>query len=152
MTSTTWLWAGVAFLLVFVLSCVPVVGAMLLAPLAAVVLGALAGRSAVRVPGAGLGAAFNAGAIVGVGALLASMGALAVFGFGVSLDPGVQEAIRATEPHPEARVPYAWVAPLGASFGAFIGLLVGVVGLVVASVGGLAVGWGYIRCQSPHGM
>ena len=73
MTSSKWFWAVMAFLLVFALNFIPLVGAMLLAPLAAVVLGALAGHSALRAPGAQKSAAVTAGAIVGVGALVASV-------------------------------------------------------------------------------
>jgi hypothetical protein len=81
-----------------------------------------------------------AGAVAGLGALLAGVVAFTVLGSLFAGDPAVQEFVRASEPHPEARLPYAWIPLLGAALGGLVGLGVGLFHLVLATLGGLAVG------------
>ena len=60
----------------------------------------------------------------------------------------MQETIRNSEPHPEARVPYEWMGPLAALGGIVGGFLFGLFDLVLLVVGGLIAGLLYGRQQN----
>lgn len=45
---------------------------------------------------------------------------------------------RPAEPHPEARIPLAWIAPLAGAGGLLGGLLLGLGNLALAAIGALA--------------
>ena len=135
--SHPWLWATGACALVFAVSLVPGVGLVVLAPLTALVVGAAATRVRLHEGQATLGPAVSAALIVGLGALVASVAAAVLLGFALGSDPAVQELVRASEPHPEARLPYAWIAPLAATLGGFAGLALGLCNLALAAFGGL---------------
>jgi uncharacterized membrane protein YeaQ/YmgE (transglycosylase-associated protein family) len=81
----------------------------------------------------------RAGIWAGVGALIGTtvVGAalLAIAG----ADPVIQEFVRNSEPHPEARIPYEFIAPLAAGVGALLGSIAGLYSLGAAIVGGLLV-------------
>ena len=141
MSSSKWFWAAMTFALVLALSFVPVVGVLVLAPAAAILTGGLAAHFALRTSGASLSTAAAAGASAGAGALVASVAAFALLGFGLGLDPGIQDLVRASEPYPEARLPYNWIAPAAATVGALLGLLAGIGNLVLATATGLVTGW-----------
>ena len=146
--SAYWLWAAGAFVLVLAATMLPTIGVVVAAPLASLAIGAGAAWWVRGAPGATAGRATAAAAMAGTGALLASMAAFTVFGFALGSDPGVQEFIRGSEPHPEARIPYAWIAPLGAFGGALVGLGVGLINLVLAGIGGLLAGIGSSRASA----
>jgi hypothetical protein len=140
MNGNTWLLAALAFVIValatpFQLLDVP------LAPIAALVLGAVAGwwvanRRGEHTAGSGV----QAGALVGLGALLGSIFGLAVLALWIGNIPEVQTFVQNSEPHPEARIPTEWVAPLGALAGVVVGFIVGLFDLLVAAVAGGVAG------------
>ena len=130
--------AVVAVVVVGAASLVPGLGFFILAPLAALLIGAVAAyRTASRTDysstSAGLGSALSAG----FGALLGTAVFIAVAALALGSVPEIQEFVRASEPHVEAQIPYEWIAPLAAVLGAFVGLLLGLMNLCVAAVGGL---------------
>lgn len=137
---TRWVWAMVSLVSVLALMFVRGAGPLLLGPLASLVIGALAARAAVRGQNAALGRASTAGAIAGIGALLATIVAFALLGHGLGLDPSIQDFVRTSEPHPEARVPHEWIAPLGAALGGVAGLAMGLINLALSSLGGTIMG------------
>jgi hypothetical protein len=141
MSWSKWFWAAITFAIVLAVSFVPAVGALILVPVAAVLTGGLAAHFALRTSGGSLSTAVAAGASAGTGALVASIAAFALLGFGLGLDPGFEELVRAIEPHPEAGLPHDWIAPVAASIGALLGLLAGVGNLVLATVAGLVTAW-----------
>ncbi len=105
-------------------------------PIMALVVAAFAGRSAARQGGdAGEGA--RTGLFVGLGVLIGTVIGFAALGVIAGNIPAVQDLIRASEPHPESRIPYGWIAPLSAATGALIGVLCGLVYLIPATLGGL---------------
>ncbi len=112
-----------------------------LAPLAAIVMGALAGWwvSSTR-PEHTAGSAARAGAGVGLGALLGSIAGLAVLALWIGNIPEVQAFVQNSEPHPEARIPTDWVAPLGALAGVVTGFFAGVIDLALAWIAGWIAG------------
>jgi hypothetical protein len=96
---------------------------------------ALAARSAaVASEGASVGAVIGAGALVGTAVGLAVLGGTA------GSTPAIQELVRASEPHPEARLPHRWIAPMGTATGAFSGLMLGAMNLLLAILVGFLVG------------
>jgi hypothetical protein len=133
---------GVLILLaVALVSLIPVVGSFVIAPFVALAVGAVAGRSASRMADAGAAnQATKAGAFTGIGALLGSILGLTILLLIIADNPAMQEAIRNSEPHPEARIPYAWMAPLAALGGIVGGFVVGLFDLLLATVGGLLAG------------
>jgi len=58
----------------------------------------------------------------------------------MGLDPSIQKFVRNSEPHPEARVPIEWMAPLGAAVGGFAGFAMGLINLDLSSLGGTIIG------------
>ncbi len=133
-------WAIVAFVVVGVLTPFELLSVPL-APLAALIIGAGAGwflASAHRARAAGSGA--RAGAIVGLGALLGSIVGLAVLALFVGNIPEIQTFVQNSEPHPEARIPADWVAPLGALAGLIVGFVVGVFDLALSALAGWIAG------------
>jgi ABC-type Na+ efflux pump permease subunit len=106
-------------------------------PLIAIAAGVLAGRAAVRQHGGTAGDGALAGLFVGAGVLLGAVVGLTALGAIVGNFPEVQELVRNSEPHPEARLPYDWIAPLGAATGALIGFLSGLTYLVPTTLAGL---------------
>jgi hypothetical protein len=141
MLSSKWFWGVVAFAIVMAVGFVPRVGVLVLAPVAAILIGGSAAHFVMATRPATLGSALTAGAVAGLGALVATVLAFALFGYGLGLDPEIQEFVRTSEPHPEARLPYDWIAPIGAVLGAFIGIFAGMVNLALAALAGLVVGW-----------
>lgn len=100
--------------------------------------GLLAGWLALRGNGTGegkrgtrAGIAFGIGMLIGV--MLSFSGMLALLGS----DPAVQEFVRMSEPHPEARAPVALIPWLGAGLGLLLGLVLGGQSLITATLGGL---------------
>jgi hypothetical protein len=139
--SHTWYWATGAFVLVLAATLVPgAVGFLVLAPLAALAVGAAAAWVRVRRDHASLGHAVSTATGVGLGALGGSVCAALLVGFVLGSDPVVQELVRASEPFPEARLPYAWIAPLAAALGGFAGLALGLFDLALAALGGVLGG------------
>lgn len=123
-----------------------------LAPIAALVLGAIAGWWVVKSRmeyGAGEGdavrSATRAGAAVGIGALLGSILGLAVLATWMGNIPELQTWVQNSEPHPEARIPSEWIAPLGALAGVVVGLIVGVLDLALSTLAGWIAGAVYGR-------
>ena len=143
--ASAWLWMAGTFIFVLAATMLPTIGWMLAAPLVSLALGAAAAWWVRSTPGATTLQATTSGAIAGVGALAASVVAFAMYGWLVGADPTIQEWIRSSEPNPAARIPYDWVAPLGASTGAFIGLAAGVLNLVLAAIGGLLMELSVVR-------
>lgn len=129
--------AVIAFVIVAATSAVQLLG-LPLAPLAALALGALAGWWAAAEGDGGWRAALGAGAVVGAGALLGAVVGLAVPALIAGSLPDVQAFVQASEPHPEARIPLAWIAPLAGAGGLLGGLLLGLGNLALAAIGALA--------------
>ena len=146
--ASAWLWIAGTFIFVLAATMLPTVGWMVTAPLVSLALGAAAAWWVRSTPGATTLQATLSGAIAGVGALAASVVAFAVYGWLFGADPTIQEWIRSSEPNPGARIPYDWIAPLGASAGAFVGLAAGVLNLVLAAIGGLLVELTVVRARS----
>ena len=133
--------AIVAFVVVALVSLIPFLGSFVIAPLVVLGIGAMAGRQAAAAASsheANEGA--KAGSIVGIGALIGSVIGLTILVMFVANIPAVQEYIRTSEPHPEARIPYEWMVPAGGVMGAVTGFFVGLFDFVVALVGGLLAG------------
>jgi hypothetical protein len=126
--------AVVAFVIVAATSAVQLFG-LPLAPLAALALGALAGWWVAANGEGGWRTALRAGAVVGVGALVGAVAGLAVPALIAGSLPDVQEFVQASEPHPEARIPTAWIAPLAGLGGVLGGLILGIGDLALAAIG-----------------
>lgn len=138
MSRRLWILAILAFVVVALTSAVSLLGPPL-APLAALALGALAGWWATS-DGGGWRAALWAGVFVGAGALLGAVAGLALPALAAGSLSGVQEYVQLSEPHPEARIPTAWIAPLAGLGGLLGGLVLGVGDLVLAAVAALIAG------------
>jgi hypothetical protein len=138
MTKSLWFLTG--FVVILGCTFVPIVGADVLAPTAAVVLGVAAAWSAVHASGHTLMDAVKASASAGAGAWLASFAAFVALGAIVGNVPAIQEFVRNSEPHPEARVPYEWIPSLTTMLGALVGVVIGLVNLALATVAGLITG------------
>ena len=151
MNRTTLILAILAFIIVALATPFQVVG-LPLAPLTALLIGALAGWRAARLHVEGAAAwGVKAGAIVGVGALLGSIVVLVVLATALGSQGSIQDYIRASEPHPEARIPVEAIAPLAAAGGAVTGLLLGLGDLVLSAIGGFFAALIYNR-QHPAGV
>jgi hypothetical protein len=144
-----WIMAMSALIIVGLASLIPLAGMFVIAPLAALLLGAGAGWRAARlqqdqavVQGA------RAGVITGMGAWLGVMLAFTIVALVLGNNPEFQAFVQASEPNPEARVPAGWIAPLGVATGMVIGFIVGVFDLALALAGGLLAGLVY-RNQHP---
>ena len=136
MLQSMWFWAASGLVAVLVVSLVPGIGAFVLAPLAAVVIGVLAAWY-MRAPDGSTGRPTRAAVVAGLGAFLASIIVLAGFGLALGSNPAIQELIRESEPHPEARVPYEWMTGLGMATGALVGFGMGLFNFVLSTVAGL---------------
>ena len=134
------LWFLAAFVIVLGVTFVPIVGSELLAPVAAVVLGAAAARSVIHNPERTVMDALKASASAGAGAWLASFVAFVALGAVLGNVPAIQEFVRNSEPHPEARVPYEWIPSLTTMLGGLVGIGIGLVNLALAIVAGLITG------------
>ncbi len=135
---------GFAFVVVAVCSLIPYLGWFVIAPIAALAIAAAAGRQAAAATHSGASTAgAKVGALVGLGALIGSMIGLTILVLVLVEIPGVQEAIRNSEPNPQARIPYEWIAPLGALAGVVVGFFVGLFDLVLSVIGGLLAAWVY---------
>ena len=112
-----------------------------LAPIVALVLGAIAGWwiSSVRGRGTAEGGVVS-GAIVGLGALIGSIIALAVVALFIGNIPEVQQLIQSSEPHPEARLPSNLIAPLALLSGVLGGFMLGIADMVLAALSGMIAG------------
>lgn len=150
MNRTVMYLAIVAFIVVALLTPFELFGVPL-APLAAILMGAGAGWwvSSTR-PEHTAGSAARAGAWVGLGALLGSIAGLAVLALWIGNIPEVQAFVQSSEPHPEARIPIDWVAPLGALAGVIVGFIAGVVDLVLSWIAGWIAGMLTTRNVSAH--
>lgn len=113
------------------------VGPSLTVPTLTLAVGLVAGWLAAQAPERSAQAGARAGAAVGFGALLAvtlvCTGLLAWLGG----NPAVQELVRLSEPHPEARLAPEVIPWLGAGVGALLGLTVGAQSFAMALFGGL---------------
>jgi hypothetical protein len=112
-------------------------GPALTIPAVLLAVGLLAGWLATRSAERSAQAGTRAGAAAGFGALLAvtlTLGALTAW---LAADPVVQELVRLSEPHPEARLAPALIPWLGAGVGALLGLLIGAESFATALCGGL---------------
>ena len=133
MTTRLWILALVAFLIVALTSAVQLFG-LPVAPLTALVLGALAGWFTAANGVGGRWDALRAGLFVGAGALLGAVVGLALPALVAGSLPGVQEYVQLSEPHPEARIPSTWIAPLAGLGGLLGGLLLGIGDLMLAAL------------------
>jgi hypothetical protein len=104
MTRNTIILATLAFIVVALATPFEVLG-IPLASVAALAIGAVAGWWISKARGEGSAAqGVSAGVIAGSGALLGSIVGLAVLALVIGNIPEVQEAVRASEPHAEARI------------------------------------------------
>jgi hypothetical protein len=142
--SRAFTYAVLALVIVAVVSLLPYFGSFLIAPLVALALGAMVGqRAAVGAGNRTTAEAARAGSLVGLGALVGSIVGLTILVLFVVDIPAVQDYIRASEPNPEARIPYDWMVPLGTLMGIVVGFLAGLFDLVCAVVASLVAGWVY---------
>lgn len=146
--------AAIALLLVAIATPFDLMGVPI-GPFVAAILGGVAGWWAAQATGiatAQKGAA--AGALAGIGALIGAVVALALAGWLIGSLPAVQELVRSSEPHPEARIPAYLVGPAAALGGGVVGLVLGLVDLIAATVGGLLAALLYGRnhpaAHAPH--
>jgi ABC-type Na+ efflux pump permease subunit len=109
-------------------------------PLVAIIAAGFAGYRALHLPGGTAGDGAIAGFVVGVGVLIGAVIGLAALGWIAGSYPEFQELVRNSEPNPDARLPYEWIAPVGAAAGALIGFLSGLTYIVPATLAGLATG------------
>lgn len=113
------------------------IGPSLTVPTIMLAVGLIAGWLATRRADATAYAGTRTGFAIGFGALLAvtlvCAGLLARLGG----NPAVQELVRLSEPHPEARLAPAAIPWLGAGVGALLGLTSGAQSLATALFGGL---------------
>jgi hypothetical protein len=120
--------------------------ALWLGPLVALGLGALAVWTAPSDGRATIGRDAAVGARVGIGVLIGVVVGYALAGYAFGGQPAVQELVRSSEPHPEARVPAVWIPVLSAGLGALGGLGLGLTELALSALGawlyGLAAGHG----------
>jgi hypothetical protein len=117
-----------------------------LAPVVALVFGAIAGWWLAATRGEHTAqSGVQAGGIVGLAALLGSIIGLAVLALWVGNIPEVQTFVQNSEPHPEARIPTEWIAPLGALAGVVVGFFAGLFDLALSALAGWAAGalYGY---------
>ena len=133
MTTRLWILTIVAFVIVALTSALQLFG-LLVAPLATLALGALAGWFAAANGAGGWRAALRAGLLVGAGALLGAVVGLALPALVAGNLPGVQEFVQLSEPHPEARIPIAWIAPLAGLGGLLSGLVLGIGDLALSAL------------------
>jgi hypothetical protein len=129
------------------------VGLFVVMPLVAIVAASFAGYAAWHKPGGSIGDGAIAGFVVGVGVLIGAVIGLTALGWIAGNYPEFQELVRNSEPNPDARIPYDWMAPLGAATGALIGVLSGLTYLVPATLAGLvtaAVGSMTHRTAAPQ--
>jgi hypothetical protein len=112
-----------------------------LAPLAAIVIGAIAGWwvSGTRVEFTTINGS-RAGFVVGIWALLGSVVGLGLLALFIGNIPEVQSFVQSSEPHPKARIPTGWIAPLGALAGVVVGLILGIFDLILSVVAGWIAG------------
>jgi hypothetical protein len=82
----------------------------------------------------------EAGMLTGVRALFGAVPGFAILLSVLGMNPEVQDFIRSSEPHPEARIPIAWIPSLGAATGAIVGFVVGMFDLAASTIGGLVAG------------
>ena len=132
--------AAVGLVVVGLAVMVPVIGTFFLAPLGAAVIGAVAAWQASKGADNASRAGLKSGAVVGVGAFIGSVVAISAFATFLGADPAVQEFVRNSEPHPEARIPYELMEPVAAAAGLIIGLIVGAVNFGASTVAGLLAG------------
>jgi hypothetical protein len=122
-------------------------------PLVALVAATFAGYVTFHRPGGTAGVGAFAGFVVGVGTLVGAVIGLTALGWIAGNYPEFQELVRNSEPNPDARLPYDWIAPLGAATGALIGFLSGLTYLVPATIAGLVTAAlsGYtVRAAAPQ--
>lgn len=143
--------ALLALITVALASLIPVIGALLVAPLTAAVVGAGAGWWASKVLGYGtVGRGAGAGAIAGIGALIGSVIGLLVLGSIVGRSPEFQRAVQqgvqnAQQQNPGATVPNLNAGTLAAAGGAVGGFCFGLFDLFLSVIGGMIAGAVYGR-------
>lgn len=129
------------------------VGPSLTIPTVTLAVGLVAGWLAAREAGRPAYAGARAGAAAGGGALLVLTIIFAALLAWVCRDPAVQELVRLSEPHPEARLAPEAIPWLGAGVGALLGLTVGAQSFATALFGGvladLLAGRGGRHAQRP---
>jgi hypothetical protein len=120
---------------------VPVHGPLLIGPLAALAIGiGVVWYEVAETGGSSAGRGLRLGAVAGVGALIGSVIAFTVVLAVIGSNPAVQEFVRASEPHPEARIPADMIPALGALTGVLAGLAFGAFNLALSAFGGLFAG------------
>lgn len=156
------LWMGLLALVAVALSSlIPLLGSFLVAPLAALLIGAGAGWWASKVEGYGTaGRGAGAGAIAGIGALLGSAIGLALLGgllgrfantpefqqeYQRQLETARQQNPGATLPNFDPRA----IGAVGGVVGTALGFCFGIVDLLLAVIGGLIAGLVYGRNRGP---
>jgi hypothetical protein len=134
---------------------IPILGALLVAPLTAAFVGAGAGWWASKVMGYGTaGRGAGAGALAGLGALLGSMIALTVaasiLGNNAEFQQGLQQALEnAAQENPDAAIPAINAGALATAGGAIGGFCFGIFYLLLSTIGGLIGGVVYGRNRGP---
>lgn len=147
---------GLALVIVALSSLIPLIGSLVVAPLATILLGAGAGWWASKVAGIGTaGRGAGAGAITGLGALIGSGIGLVVLVMISANNPEVQRQIQEMmrtiqSENPDATMPDS--AQLGTAMtaaGAMLGFCVGLIDLFLATIAGLIAGLIYGRNRQP---
>lgn len=136
--------AVIAFLVVGVVSLVPAFGLFCVGPLAAAIVGAVAGYRAASSAEVGpSGAGIRAGVAAGVGALIGALVVATVTGLFIGSLPWVQNVVLQSGEEADANVATEWIAPVASALGALVGVILGAmnfVAAVVAALVGAAIG------------
>lgn len=147
--------AALAFVTVGLSMLIPLLGALLVAPAAAALIGAGAGWWASKVMGYGTaGRGVGAGALAGLGALLGSTIVLTVvlsmFGNSSQFQQQFQQALQnAARENPGTTLPNINVGAVATIGGGVAGFCLGLVYLFLAMIGGLIAGVIYGRNRGP---
>ena len=138
--------ALISLVLVALVTAIPFLGPVVLAPLTSLVLGAVAGWWVSRAMGYGTaGRGAGAGAIAGLGALIGSVIGLVLFASMLAQNPELQQSFQegleqARQEDPNADIPDLNVGALAAIGGSFAGFCFGLFDHFLATIGGLIAG------------
>jgi hypothetical protein len=149
MARAGWSMAALALVATGLSALIPVIGTIIIGPLAAIIIGAGAGWWASKLAGAGTaGRGAGAGSIAGLGAFLgAIIGTVvlfSIFGNNPEFQQQFQEGLNeAQQQNPDAQLPALNPAAIAGAGGAVFGFCVGLFNIFLSMIGGLIAGLVY---------
>ena len=155
MARAGWSMAALAFVAVGLSALIPLVGTVIIGPLAAIIIGAGAGWWASKLMGSGgAGRGAGAGSIAGLGAFLgAVVGTIvlfSIFGNNPQFQQQFQQGLNeAQQQNPEAQIPALNATAIAGAGGAVIGFCMGLFNIFLSMLGGLIAGAVYGRRDAP---